>query len=54
MENFWREIMFAPFKRIKQRWMNYLNRMARVNQKLYGEERLDCCDLSRPKKENRR
>ncbi len=35
--------------KIKQKWMNYLNRLAKVNEDLYGSERLDCCDLNSKK-----
>lgn len=35
------------FKKIKKRWNNYLKRMEKVNSKLYGNKRLDCCDLQK-------
>ena len=31
--------------RIKRSWTNYLERLAATNKKLYGDGRLDCCDL---------
>ncbi|WP_281289910.1 LDCC motif putative metal-binding protein [Oceanispirochaeta crateris] len=35
---------------LKKRWMNYLNKLAKANQDLYGSQRLDCCDLDKKKK----
>ncbi len=35
------------FKNIKQRWINYLKRLGKVNKKLYGDGRLECCDLNK-------
>lgn len=32
---------------LKKRWLNYLNKLAKVNSELYGSERLDCCDLDK-------
>ena len=32
---------------LKNKWMNYLSRLAKVNNDLYGAERLDCCDLDK-------
>ncbi len=36
--------------KLKQRWINYLTRLGRVNDSLYGSQRLDCCDLDKKKK----
>lgn len=36
------------FKFIK----NWLDRLAKENEKSFGKERLDCCDLSKPKNKN--
>ncbi len=30
---------------IKKRWTDYLDRLGAVNQKLYGNQRLNCCDM---------
>jgi len=35
---------------LKQRWINYLKKLGKVNENLYGSQRLDCCDLDRKKK----
>ncbi|MGL1893340.1 MAG: LDCC motif putative metal-binding protein [Spirochaetaceae bacterium] len=35
------------FKRIKKRWMRYLKRMEKVNEKQFGHKRLECCDLNK-------
>lgn len=32
---------------IKKRWTNYLKRLEKVNRKLYGDGRLECCDLNK-------
>ena len=36
-------------KKIKQRWVNYLKKLEKVNKELYGSNRLDCCDLNKLK-----
>jgi len=38
--------MKSPLKVIRKRWNAYLERLAKVNQELYGNKRLDCCDLN--------
>lgn len=38
--------MSNPIKSIKRRWTDYLERLAKVNEKMYGNKRLDCCDLN--------
>ena len=38
---------------LKKKWMNYLNRLAKVNHDLYGVERLDCCDLNKKGKRSK-
>lgn len=35
--------------RLKKRWLRYLERMAQANEKQYGSQRLDCCDLNKKK-----
>jgi hypothetical protein len=35
---------------IKKRWADYLARLAKVNEEIYGTKRLDCCDLNNKKK----
>ncbi|MGL1893040.1 MAG: LDCC motif putative metal-binding protein [Spirochaetaceae bacterium] len=32
---------------IKRKWLNYLTRLEKVNKKLYGSGRLECCDLNK-------
>ena len=34
------------FGNIKRKWNKYLERLADVNEKLYGQQRLDCCSLN--------
>lgn len=34
------------FNRIKKKWVNYLTRLAETNKKIYGDKRLDCCQLN--------
>ncbi|MCK5155841.1 MAG: hypothetical protein KAQ69_05350 [Spirochaetales bacterium] len=31
---------------LKQWWNRYLERLANANQKSFGSQRLDCCDLN--------
>ena len=38
--------MKNPVKILRKRWNAYLERLARVNQELYGNRRLDCCDMN--------
>lgn len=38
------------FKKIKKAIQKYLADMAKENEKLYGKERMDCCNLNRTKK----
>ena len=35
------------FKRLKQKWNRWLERMAKSNQELSGGGRLNCCDLNK-------
>lgn len=35
---------------LKRRWINYLKKLGKVNENLYGSRRLDCCDLDKKKK----
>lgn len=35
---------------LKKWWMSFLANLAKQNRKQFGEARLDCCDLNRPKK----
>jgi len=42
------------FKRLKENWDRYLERMAESNKKLYGNQRLDCCDLNKKPEINKR
>ncbi len=39
---------------ISRKWKNYLDRLAKVNEDLYGKGRLDCCDLNRENKYERK
>ena len=34
------------FGNIKRKWNRYLERLAAVNEKLYGQQRLDCCSMN--------
>jgi len=43
--------MKNPFLSIQKKWNNYLDRLAKVNQDLYGNKRLDCCDVNQSKKQ---
>ena len=36
------------FGSLKIKWNRYLERLASVNEKLYGDERLDCCSMNGP------
>jgi len=38
------------FKKLKKTFKKYLEDMAKENQKLYGKERMDCCNLNKSKK----
>lgn len=33
-------------KNLKSKWNRYLEKMAETNEKLYGEQRLDCCGMN--------
>ena len=35
---------------IKKRWMAYLDKLGKANEKMYGKKRLDCCDLNKEKR----
>ena len=35
------------FKKLKQAWLNWLNRMASQNKAAFGSETLDCCRVGR-------
>jgi hypothetical protein len=35
---------------IKSAWMNYLEKLAKANEKNYGHRKLDCCDMNQQKK----
>ena len=35
------------FKKLKQAWVNWLNRMASQNKAAFGSETLDCCRVGR-------
>lgn len=35
------------FKGIKTKWNNYLKKLTKVNQELYGNKKLNCCDLNK-------
>jgi hypothetical protein len=37
--------MFLP-RFIKKRWNEFIERLARENEKALGEKRLDCCNLN--------
>lgn len=39
------------FKAIKKAIVKFLNSLAESSQKEFGDERLDCCKLDRPKKD---
>jgi hypothetical protein len=41
------DVMRNPIKSIKKRWTDYLERLAKVNEEMYGDKRLDCCDLNK-------
>ena len=34
------------FGNIKRKWNRYLERLAAVNEQLYGQQRLDCCSMN--------
>ncbi len=34
-------------KNIKIKWNRYLEKMAKTNEKLYGNQRLDCCGMNK-------
>lgn len=36
-------------KKIKKAIVNFLNKLAKSSQQEFGNERLDCCKLDRPK-----
>ncbi len=38
---------------LKKKWMNYLNKLAKVNSDLYGSEKLDCCGLDKRVKKSK-
>lgn len=33
---------------IKNRWNDYLTKLAEANKRSFGDQKLDCCDLNRP------
>ena len=35
------------FKKLKEKWDRYLERLAESNKELYGNQRLDCCGLNK-------
>ncbi len=35
------------FTTIRLRWIKYLEKLAKVNEELYGNKRLDCCDMNK-------
>ena len=37
--------MKTLLQRIKDKWNRYLEKLAATNEKLYGNGRLDCCDM---------
>lgn len=39
------------FKKLKNVIRNYLNKVAKENEELYGKGRMDCCKLNSQKKE---
>lgn len=39
------------FTKIKNKWSNYLANLAKANEKSFGSQRLNCCDLHRDQKE---
>lgn len=39
--------MSGIWKRFKQRINKFINKLAQENQKMYGNGRLDCCDLNK-------
>jgi hypothetical protein len=42
------------WKRIKQSWNKYLERMAQSNKEMFGNERPDCCTINRPRANTKR
>ena len=40
-------IITLLFKKLKQAWSNWLNRMASQNKAAFGSETLDCCRVGR-------
>ena len=45
--NIGRNISDMLFKKLKQAWSNWLNRMASQNKAAFGSETLDCCRVGR-------
>ncbi len=36
------------FRKIKQSWNAFILRLAKENEKQFGNKRADCCDLNKP------
>lgn len=43
--------MINIFSKIKTKWSNYLENLAKANEKSFGSQRLNCCDLHKEKNE---
>lgn len=41
------------FEKIKIKVQKFLEKIGQENQKTYGDKKMDCCDLNKPKKEKK-
>jgi len=42
------------FRKLKEKWNRYLERLAESNKELYGNQRLDCCGLNKSREQGQK